>query len=130
MLPDWVSNPGPLTYGSGALPIGLRGPALTLMSNRSRSIQGHNLNNLGTTRIDNATYQVSRSSIHRFWRRRFFNVFTIYGHDGHVGHVPQLICISFYSHSPLSFHMSFGSKWPNCFCEKQVLTLKSELPLI
>ena len=27
MLPDWVSNPGPLTYESGALPIALRDPA-------------------------------------------------------------------------------------------------------
>ena len=27
MWPDRVSNPGPLTYESGALPIGLRGPA-------------------------------------------------------------------------------------------------------
>ena len=27
MLPDRVSNPGPLTYESGALPITLRGPA-------------------------------------------------------------------------------------------------------
>ena len=27
MLPDRVSNPGPLTYESGALPIVLRGPA-------------------------------------------------------------------------------------------------------
>ena len=26
MLPDWVSNPGPLTYESGALPIALCGP--------------------------------------------------------------------------------------------------------
>ena len=26
MLPDLVSNPGPLTYESGALPIVLRGP--------------------------------------------------------------------------------------------------------
>ena len=32
MLPDRVSNPGPLTYESGALPIALRGPAInTLM---------------------------------------------------------------------------------------------------
>ena len=30
MLPDRVSNPGPLTYESGALPIALRGPALVL----------------------------------------------------------------------------------------------------
>ena len=27
MWPDWVSNPGPLTYESGALPTGLCGPA-------------------------------------------------------------------------------------------------------
>ena len=27
MMPDRVSNPGPLTYKSGALPIALRGPA-------------------------------------------------------------------------------------------------------
>ena len=30
MLLDRVSNPGPLTYESGALPIALRGPALSL----------------------------------------------------------------------------------------------------
>ena len=30
MLPDRVSNPGPLTYESGALPIALRGPAMVL----------------------------------------------------------------------------------------------------
>ena len=28
MLPDRVSNPGPLTDESGALPIALRGPAI------------------------------------------------------------------------------------------------------
>ena len=28
MLPDRVSNPGPLTYESGALPIALHGPAV------------------------------------------------------------------------------------------------------
>ena len=30
MLPDGVSNPGPLTYESGALPIALRGLGLAL----------------------------------------------------------------------------------------------------
>ena len=33
MLPDRVSNPGPLTYESGALPIALRGPAHTKRQN-------------------------------------------------------------------------------------------------
>ena len=31
MLPDRVSNPGPLTYKSGALPIALRRPAHHIM---------------------------------------------------------------------------------------------------
>ena len=56
----------------------------------------------------------------------FFKVSTIYGHCGHVGHVTQLISINFHSNSHLSFHMSIGSRSPNCFCEKEVLTLKSE----
>ena len=34
MLPDRVSNPGPLTYKSGALATALRGPALRLLSNQ------------------------------------------------------------------------------------------------
>ena len=34
MLPDQVSNPGPLTYESGALPIALRGPARRRDANR------------------------------------------------------------------------------------------------
>ena len=32
MLPDRVSNPGPLTYESGALPIALRGPAYSIQT--------------------------------------------------------------------------------------------------
>ena len=31
MLPDRVSNPGPLNYESGALPIALRGPAIFIL---------------------------------------------------------------------------------------------------
>ena len=34
MLPDRVSNPGPLTYESDALPIALRGPAKFLVQNK------------------------------------------------------------------------------------------------
>ena len=33
MLPDRVSNSGPLTYESDALPIALRGPALSRVYN-------------------------------------------------------------------------------------------------
>ena len=39
MLPDRVSNPGPLTYESGALPIELRGPA----SKEEKSFKGFSI---------------------------------------------------------------------------------------
>ena len=39
MLPDRVSNPGPLTYESGALPIALRGPARTGIGIKFQSSQ-------------------------------------------------------------------------------------------
>ena len=35
MLPDRVSNPGPLTYESGVLPIALRGPALKIVVDKA-----------------------------------------------------------------------------------------------
>ena len=38
MLPDRVSNPGPLTYESGALPIALRGPALELCDTKDMEL--------------------------------------------------------------------------------------------
>ena len=38
MLPDRVSNPGPLTYESGALPIALRGPAVEVAANEYKAI--------------------------------------------------------------------------------------------
>ena len=61
----------------------------SLTHSRSRSTQGNNFNNLGSTH--NATYQILRISVYWFWKRRFFKVFTIYGHDGHVGHVIQTV---------------------------------------
>ena len=39
MLPDWVSNPGPLTYESGALPIALRGPVSAMKLPTSFSVE-------------------------------------------------------------------------------------------
>ena len=105
MLPDRVSNPGPLTYKSGALPIALRGPAY----------------NVGSTRVPNATYQVPRSSAlvlekisKHIWAWR------------PPWSCDLLICINFHSHSPMSFHKKFGSKLFNSFREKHVLILKSE----
>ena len=49
-------------------------------------------NNLSSTLVRNATYQVSRHSIHWFNRRRFVKVFTMNRHSGHIGHVTWTIC--------------------------------------
>ena len=40
MLPDRVSNPGPLTYESGALPIALCGPAISILTLYRMRMQG------------------------------------------------------------------------------------------
>ena len=37
MLPDRVSNPGPLTYESGALAIALRGPGNTDLNSNTKA---------------------------------------------------------------------------------------------
>ena len=43
MLPDRVSNPGPLTYESGALPIALRGPARYVFEDKLTKYQSISL---------------------------------------------------------------------------------------
>ena len=57
MLPDRVSNPGPLTYESDALPIALRGPASIRISIRNFRIApydkiNHGLVNPGPVEIN------------------------------------------------------------------------------
>ena len=53
MLPDRVSNPGPLTYESAALPIALRGPAnlnvtqaIVVKVSTSKSVNQQNFKNI------------------------------------------------------------------------------------
>ena len=58
-----------------------------LVVKRLRSTQGQHLNDCGYTGVPSAMYQVSRPSVHVFWKIRFLKVFTIYGHGGHTGHM-------------------------------------------
>ena len=60
MLPDRVSNPGPLTYESGALPIALRGPAAVHVHNRSVSIMTQKLTEWNKTCSDAILKALSR----------------------------------------------------------------------
>ena len=64
MLPDRVSNPGPLTYESGALPIALRGPAnLIIKTLRLQNLlTNHNVNRqtgIGTLTSQKSIYHMT-----------------------------------------------------------------------
>ena len=48
---------------------------------------------------------------HRFWRRRFFKVFTIYGHGGHLGQWTATILAIFHSPAPGRLQIS-EQHWP------------------
>ena len=39
----------------------------------------------------------------------FLRVFTIYGHEGHLGHVTSIVSSDFHFFVPESFHTIFGS---------------------
>ena len=45
-------------------------------------------------------------------REEFFMDFIIYGLGGRLGHVTQLICKTFYSHSPISIPINLVSNDP------------------
>ena len=59
-----------------------------LVVKRSRSTQGHHLNNLGSPRVS-MLYNPSNKT--GCWSNICLVVFTIYGHGSHFGRVTQLI---------------------------------------
>ena len=89
---------------------------LTLLKNRSRSSQGHDLY---THCILSHKCQVSLKSVNQF-RRRCLKDFTIYGHGGHLGHVNWIIYI--YIDFPFLWILliKFGFDWPSGFREEDV----------
>ena len=60
MLPDRVSNPGPLTYESGTLLIALRGPAYSGNRNKDSfcSLRMGELQTKGLTLVPSLTYNI------------------------------------------------------------------------
>ena len=69
----------------------------------------------GCTRAPNAAYHVSRSSTFQFQRRRFLNVFGIYGHGSLPGHVTRAILKNFHLHIFRRLHVKFGFNRPSCY---------------
>ena len=59
-----------------------------LVVKRSRSTQGHHLNNFGSIRVPMLYIPSNKAEC---WSKRCLMVLTIYGHYSHLGHVTQLI---------------------------------------
>ena len=70
MLPDRVSNPGPLTYESGVLPIALRGPAPVRCTTRRLSARLPYVNYLLIVRV---IVRSSQNSLLARNRRHFYS---------------------------------------------------------
>ena len=90
MLPDRVSNPGPLTYESGALPIALRGPALCIPMYLHCIYSLHILKDVSDFFIHLSCMHLSRSVQHTW-------VVSIYIFIVHVCHFERYICFFFFS---------------------------------
>ena len=75
-----------------------KGPILTLLYIRSRSIQGHRLYNFVelAPKMLHSKFQGNRHS--GSGEEDFFIVTTIYGHGGHLGYMPWTKYIKFLSH--------------------------------
>ena len=67
-----------------------------------------------------ATYKVSCKSVQWFWRI-FWKVHNIYGHGGHLGHVPNIVRFNFIFRVWKSLHTKFGWKWSTAFWENPIL---------
>ena len=50
----------------------------------------------------------------------FLNIFVIYSHGGHLGHVTLIIYATFHSLFLRMLHIKFGFDWPSGFREEDV----------
>ena len=97
MWPDRVSNPGPLTYESGALPTVLRGPA-TSYEPDILIIQNAKTNATGKS------IAVCQLHVHRFFPPKMF----VFGHSCHCACIrfAQLLVDCFGFNGPLRQYFS------------------------
>ena len=72
MLPDRVSNPGPRTYESGALPIALHGPAVKLLSTEDCGFRPSSTDvDRGTTSLNALKVSYFSVYLYIFWFNPF-----------------------------------------------------------
>ena len=121
MLPDRVSNPGPLTYESGALPIALRGPAAEVMiigCDRYTEVPV-------TVEIETKRWVFVFFGVKFIITREFFeNQRVLFDPNWWVSFAPEFQCCYFYESSCL-FYLSFNSDF---YVSKIMLLLARNLP--
>ena len=71
----------------------------------------------------NAAYQLSKTLAFWFQRRRFFKVFTIYGHGGYIGHVTWTIWTTLHFLTPWRLHIKFWLQSAQRFLRKRSLKM-------
>ena len=104
-----------------------KGPNLALLENESRSTQCQHFSELANTQVPDAKSQVSSPSACLFWRRKYLKIFTIYGHDGHLGHVSLTILSKFHWHIQCRLNMKYDFNWPSGFWGKEVIFCLTDL---
>ena len=88
---------------------------LTLPLKGQTSTYDNSFSNFGRTPVPNDSCKDSAPRHSRFWRRRFFKVFTIYGRDGHLGQWTATILAIFCSPTLRRLHMKFEQNWLSGF---------------
>ena len=72
----------------------------------------HYFSNFGRPPVPDDLCKDSAIRHPRFWRRRFLNVFTIYGCGGHLGQWTATILAIFHLSAPGRLQMKFEQRWP------------------
>ena len=72
----------------------------------------HCFSNIDRPSVSNDLSKDSAPRYPRFWKRRFLNVFTIYGHGGHLGQRTATILALFHAPNLRRLHMKFEQNLP------------------
>ena len=88
---------------------------LTLPLKGQTSTYDNSFSNFGRPSVPDDSCKGSAPRYSRFWRRRFLNVFTIYGRGGHLGQRTATILAIFRSPTLRRLHMKFEQNWLSGF---------------
>ena len=88
---------------------------LTLPKKDKTSMYDNSFSNFDRPPVLNDSCKDSAPRHPRFWRRRVLKVFTIYGHDGHLGQRTATILANFRSPTLRRLYMKSEQNWLSGF---------------